>query len=102
MELLPGYEVPNRNVLHLKKALYSLKQAGQQWYKTLRDKLKKFRLVQVVNNPYTFVVQRKYNFKLKTPVILVYVDVLLLMGDEVLVRNFEEYLPKIFKSFGCW
>ena len=64
--------------------------------------MKKFGLIQVVNDPYTFIVQRKYNFKLKTLVIPVYVDDLLPMGDEVLIRNFEEYLPKVFKSFGRW
>ena len=53
---LPGYEVPKGHILHLRKALYGLKQAGWQWYKTLKEQLKKFGLVQIVNNPHTFVV----------------------------------------------
>ena len=35
--------------------------------------------------------------KLKTLIVLVYVDDLLPMGDEVLVNNFVEFLPKVFK-----
>ena len=40
----PGYNVPEGHVLRLRKALYSLKQAGRQWYKTLKEKLKTFGL----------------------------------------------------------
>ena len=70
----PNYEVPNGNVLHLKKALYGLKQAGRQWYKSLKEQLKKFGLVQIVNDPHTFVVQRMFASKLKTLIVPVYVD----------------------------
>ena len=52
----PGYKVPKGHILHLRKALYGLKQAGRQWYKTLKEQLKKFGLVQIVNDPHTFVV----------------------------------------------
>ena len=97
MILPPGYEVPKGHVLHLRKALYGLKQAGQQWYKTLKEQLKKFRLVQIVNDPHTFVVQRMFASKLKTLIVSVYVDNLLPMGDQVLVDNFTEFLPKVFK-----
>ena len=93
----PNYEVPNRHILHLKKALYGLKQAGRQWYKSLKEQLKKFGLVQIVNDPHTFVVQRMFASKLKTLIVPVYIDDLLPMGDRVLVDNFVEYLLKVFK-----
>ena len=38
-----------------------------------------------------------FSSKLKTLVVPVYIDDLLPMGDEVLVNNFIEYLPKVFK-----
>lgn len=92
----PGYEVPNGHVLHLRKALYGLKQAGRQWYKTLRDELKKYGLVQIVNDPHTFIVRRMFNHKLCTLIVPVYVDDLLPMGDKPLVDNFEIHLPGSF------
>ena len=97
----PNYKVPKGHILHLRKALYGLKQAGRQWYKSLKEQLKKFGLVQVVNNPHTFVVQRMFSSKLKTLVMPVYVDDLLPMGDEVLVDNFIKYLPKVFKMLSA-
>ena len=78
-------------------SVYGLKQAGRQWYKSLKEQLKKFGLVQIVNNPHTFVVQWMFASKLKTLIVPVYVDDLLPMGDRVLVENFVEYLPKVFK-----
>ena len=40
MEVPPGYSFPKGCILQLRKALYRLRQAGQQWYKTLQNKLR--------------------------------------------------------------
>ena len=42
MEQPEGFRVPNleHHVTRLKKALYSLKQAGLVWWRTLRDSMK--------------------------------------------------------------
>ena len=37
MEAPQGYDVPDGHILLLKKALYSLKQAGRQWYLTVMN-----------------------------------------------------------------
>ena len=59
--------------------------------------MKKFRLVQIMNDPHTFVVQRMFASKIKTLIVPIYIDDLLPMGDRVLIDNFVEYLPKVFK-----
>ena len=50
-----------------------------------------------MNDPHTFVVRWMFTSKLKTLIVLVYVDNLLPMGDQVLVDNFTKFLPKVFK-----
>ncbi len=40
MEAPPGFNMPNRMVLRLAKAVYRTKQGGQVWYKDIRDTLK--------------------------------------------------------------
>jgi len=96
MDAPPGYDVPEGHILHLRKALYSLKQAGRQWYKTLSASLKTFGLVQVTNDPHTFVAHRMVSGTRKTLILPVYVDDFIPMGDSVLVNDFETFLPGVF------
>ena len=41
MHQLKGFEIPGREhaVFHLQRAIYGLKQSGQEWYDTLKDTL---------------------------------------------------------------
>ena len=89
MDPPPGYDVVEGNALHLVKAIYSLKQAGCQWYKKLKEEVSKFGLVQVVNDPHTFVVHKKVKDTTKMLILPVYVDDMLPIGDKVLTNNFE-------------
>src|SRR5258707_13938657 len=40
MEAPPGFNMPNRMVLRLAKAVYGTKQGGQVWYEDIRNTLK--------------------------------------------------------------
>jgi len=97
MEPPPGYDVPEGHVLLLVKALYGLRQAGRQWYKTLSETLRKHGLVQIVNDPHTFIVHRMFKGKRLTLIVPVYVDDLLPLGDKRLVDEFEQYIPDSFE-----
>ena len=97
MDPPPGYNVVEGNALRLVKAIYGLKQAGRQWYKKLKEEISKFGLVQVVNDPHTFVVHKKVKGTTKTLILPVYVDDMLPIGDKVLTDNFEAWLPKYFE-----
>ena len=89
MDPPPGYNVVEGNVLRLVKAIYGLKQASHQWYKKLKEEISKFSLVQVVNDPHTFVVHKKVKDTTKMLILPVYVDDMLPIGDKVLTNNFE-------------
>ena len=89
MEPPPGYNVPEGFVLLLVKALYELKQAGRQWYKTLSETLRKHGLVQLATDPHTFIVHRMYKGKRCTLIVPVYVDDLLPLGKKRYVEEFQ-------------
>ena len=91
------YNVPEGFVLLLVKALYGLKQAGRQWYKTLSETLRKYGLVQIANNPHTFIVHRMYKGKCCTLIAPVYVDDLLPLGEKCYIEEFQQYLLKSFE-----
>lgn len=96
MEPPPGYDVPEGHVLRLLKALYGLKQAGRQWYKKLKDTMKKFGLKQVMNDPHTFVFSKVIGGIKKYLIIPIYVDDLIPVGDKLLTDDFEAWIPKYF------
>ena len=59
MEVPEGLEdVPEGHALLLIKALYSLKQAGRQWYQTLKSIMEKFGMKQVESDPHTFMTRK--------------------------------------------
>ena len=96
MEAPQGYNIPDGHVLLLKKTLYGLKQAGRQWYLTLKEKMAKFGLKQVKSEPHTFVVHKVVDDKRCTLIIPIYVDDLFSIGDKVLTNEFEAWLPSYF------
>ena len=96
MDAPQGYDVPEGHVLLLKKALCGLKQAGRQWYLTLKDKMAKFGLKQIKSEPHTFAVQKVVDGKRCTLIIPVYVDDLFPIGNKVLTDEFEAWLPTYF------
>ena len=81
-------------VLCLQKAIYSLKQAGRQWYRKLREALKQFSLVQTSSDPHTFVMHKKVDGINRTLILPIYVYNLLPIGDKVLTDNFECWIPQ--------
>jgi hypothetical protein len=78
MEQPEGFKVPghkNKNkVMHLKKAIYGLKQAALAWWKVLDGSMAKIGCTQLVSDSGIFV------NKGKTIVIIVYVDDVLFLG----------------------
>ena len=80
-------------VLHLRKAIYGLKQAGRQWYRKLREALKKFGLVQTSSDPHTFITHKVVDSINRTLILPVYVDNLLPIGDKVLTDDFKHWIP---------
>ena len=85
MEAPKGYNVPDKHVLQLKKALYRLNQAGRQWYRKLKGSLSEFSLKEVCNEPHTFVVNEVVNDQKCTLIVPIYVDDLFPIEDKVLV-----------------
>jgi len=99
MEVPQGLkDVPKGHVLKLIKALYRLRQAGRQWYNTLRKVLEKFGMKRVESDPHTFVVTKVINREKKTLIIPIYVDDLFPFGDKVLTDNFEVFIPDYFET----
>ena len=96
MEAPEGLDVPEGYVLLLKKVLYSLKQAGRQWYEKLKSTLIKFACVQVQCEPNTFVVRKVIGKTTLTLVLPVYVDDLMPIGDKTLTDQFEDYIGEYF------
>ena len=91
-----GYKVPEGSVLHLKKALYSLKQAGRQWHQKLKSVMLEFGLKQIANDPHTFVTHKVVNRVQHTLLLPIYVDNLLPIGDKVLTDEFKAWIPTYF------
>ena len=68
-----GFKIPGseNKVLHLKKALYSLKQAGLTWWNVLNNSMKELDFEQIKSNPGIFLYKRKGSLMV---VAIVYVD----------------------------
>ena len=99
MEVPQGLkDVPKGHVLKLIKALYGLRQAGRQWYNTLREVLEKFGMKRVESDPHTFVATKVINREKKTLIIPIYMDDLFPFGDKVLTDNFEVFIPNYFET----
>ena len=94
MEAAKGMDVPKGKVLRLKKALYSLKQAGRAWYTKLRSIMKQFGLTQVPCEPHLFAIQKTIKQREYTLIVPVYVDNLFPIGDKILTNQFKEYIGK--------
>jgi hypothetical protein len=88
--------VPDGHILQLIKALYSLKQAGRQWYKTLKEVMEKFGMKKIESDPHCFIVTRVVNQVTRTLIIPIWVDDLFPFGDKVLTDDFERWIPKYF------
>ena len=97
MEAPQGYDVPDKHVLRLTKALYGLKKAGCQWYRKLKGSLSEFGLKEVHNEPHTFVVNKVVNDQKCTLIVPIYVDDSFPIGDKVLVDEFENFIPSYFE-----
>ena len=89
-------DVPEGYVLKLKKALYSLKQAGCQWYEHLCATMKIFGLKRAESDPHTFVFNGKINGVTHTLIVPIYVDNIFLFGSKTLTTQFKEYIPKYY------
>jgi len=99
MEVPQGLkDVPKGHVLKLIKALYGLRQAGRQWYNTLRKVLEKFGMKRVKSDPHTFVVTKVINREKKTLIIPIYMNNLFPFGDKVLTDNFKAFIPNYFET----
>lgn len=95
MEKPKGFEDPSRphHVCHLHKAIYGLKQAPRAWFTKLKDHLttKGFRACHSDNSLFV------YSSHLATVYILVYVDDLIITGDNI---NFMEcFISDLHKTF---
>ena len=97
MEPPEGQDIPKGNVLLLRKAIYSLKQASRQWYRKLHDTMAKFDLKLVKNEPHTFVAHKVVNGVNRTLIIPIYVDDLFPIGDNVLTDEFEAWIGNYFE-----
>ena len=99
MEIPDGFMTDQfkTKVLHLKKAIYGLKQAGCQWYRKLREALKQFGLIQTASDPHTFITHKKVDGVDRTLILSVYVDDLLPISNKVLTDNFERWIPQYFE-----
>ena len=98
MEIPEGFDNYNgEKVLLLRKALYSLKQAGQQWYRKLQEALQTFGLKQTTSNPHTFVAHKVVDGIKRTLILPVYVDDLLPIGNKVLTDDFEHWIHDFFE-----
>ena len=73
MEQPEGFKIPSseNKVLHLKKALYSLKQASLAWWNALNDSMKELGFEQIKSDPGIFLYKRNGSL---TVVAIVYVD----------------------------
>lgn len=90
-----GYKAPGKAPL-LKKALYSLKQAGRQWYQKLWEVLQTFRLKQTASDPHMFIVHKVVDFIHQTLILSVYMDNLLPISNKVLTNDFKQWIHQYF------
>ena len=99
MDVPEGLEdMPENHVLKLEKALYRLKQVGQQWYHKLSGVMDKFGMKHVKSDPHTFMTTKVVRGKKLTLIIPIYVDDLFPFGDKPLVNEFEQYITQYFET----
>ena len=98
MEIPEGYnEGLEGKVILLRKAIYGLRQAGRQWYRKLKEALKKFGLKQTASDPHTFVVQKVVQGTRLTLILPIYVDDLIPIGNKTLTDEFEYWIRDYFE-----
>eukprot|EP00963_Diacronema_lutheri_P005230 scaffold408_cov347-Pavlova_lutheri.AAC.4 len=88
MEMPPGYRLDGR-VWKLRKTLYGLKQAPRAWYKRLTEELERFGFTCSCADPGLFTGNEA--------LLLVYVDDLLIRGNEV--KNVQSITESLLKTF---
>ena len=89
--------MPNleHHVIRLKKALYSLKQAGLVWWQTLRDSMKELGFEGLISDAGLFILKNKHGFVIA----VIYVDDALFCGpNKALVQELEE---KFMRKWEC-
>jgi hypothetical protein len=74
-----------------------LRQAGRQWYQTLRNVMEEFGMKRVESDPHTFIARKVVNRETKVLIVPIYVDDLFSFGDKVLTDEFEKYIPDYFE-----
>lgn len=81
-------------VCKLNKSLYGLKQSGRQWFHCLDQYLKEINFIPTVFDPCTY----KKSVNKNILIITVYVDDLLIFGDNLLeIENTKKLLSKRFE-----
>ena len=94
MEQSEGFKIPGseNKVLHLKKALYDLKQAGLTWWNALNNSMKELGFEQIKSNPGIFLYKRKGFLMV---VAIVYVDNAVFCGpSKAIVDEIKGYFMR--------
>ena len=94
MEQSEGFKIPGseNKVLHLKKALYDLKQAGLTWWNALNNSMKELGFEQIKSNPGIFLDKRKGFLMV---VAIVYVDNAVFCGpSKAIVDEIKGYFMR--------
>ena len=99
MEQPEGFKIPGleNKILHLKKALYSLKQADLTWWNTLNNSMKELGFEQIKSNPGIFFYKRKGSL---TVVAIVYVDNAVFCGPSKAIVDIIK--GHFMRKWECW
>ena len=94
MEQPKGFVVKGKEnqVCLLKKALYSLKQAGRQWHVHLNDTLKEFGFRRIISADTSIFIEDGGDL-----ILLVYIDDIALFGTITKINMFKERIVKRYK-----
>jgi hypothetical protein len=93
MQALPGYDSDAHTVKHLRKSLYSLKQAGRRWYDTLARALKSLGFSISIADPGVFIAHVGDEIL----ILAVHVDNCILTGSSAkLIAEFKKKLNSCY------
>jgi len=90
-----GHEDYNKRYWKLKRAIYGLKQSGKQWNDELHKYLTKIHYKRIISEPCLYIKENKNNKIIG--LLAVYVDDILLSGDETTINQTKTLIKNKFK-----